>query len=208
MTLRKHAGRGLFAVTAAALAIGFGATQALASTTLHVTVSGGSSVSASSSHTVLTDKGVSVTCTSSKAKSSVKSATGTSPVTIGSVSSLSFSGCTGPLGKVTVTVNKLPYKLQIDSKTSGGKTAGIVAGVNTHVSTTGCSFNVTGSAPGDYNNSNHTLTMTPTPTPPGLNGAQLTISGVSGCAGLVSNGDHPTYKATYSVSPGVTITSS
>jgi len=33
-----------------------------------------------------------------------------------------------------------------------------------------------------------------------LNKAQLTVSGVSGCASLVSNGDHPTCKSTYTLS--------
>ena len=65
---------------------------------------------------------------------------------------------------------------------------------------TGCSFNVTGSAPGYYTNGSHTLTLTPKLPNKALNKAQLTISGVSGCAGLVSNGDHPTYTSTYTLS--------
>ena len=216
MTLRKRAGGALFTVTAAALAIGFGATQAFAATTLTVKVTGSSStgtITASSSKTVLTDprSGVSVTCTSSKTTATVKNGThtGTSPVQIGTVTKLSFSSCTSVTGAVTVTVMALPYKLQIDSKTVSGKTDGIVSGVSTHVSTTGCSFNTTGSAPGFYNNSTHTLTQTPKLPITPLNKAQLTVSGVSGCAGLVVNGDHPTFTGTYTVTPtSLKITSS
>jgi hypothetical protein len=215
MRIRKRAGSALLVVTASALAIGLSATMALATTaTLTVKVSGSSStgtVTASSSKTVLTDNGVSVTCTSSKATSVIKNGThmGTSPVGIGTVTKLSFSGCTGPLGGVTVTVHSLPYKLSIDSKTVSGKTDGIISGVNTFVSTTGCSFTTSGSAPGFYNNGNHTLNMTSKLPITPLNKAQLTISGVSGCAGLIHNGDHPTYTATYTVSPtSLKITSS
>ena len=207
MTLRKHAARGLFTVTAAALAIGFGATQALAATTLTVVVANGGTIHASSSHTVLTDNGISVTCSSSKGTASVPSKTtkGTSPVTIGSITALSFGGCTGPTGAVTVHVTKLP-KLQIDGKTSGSNTDGIVAGVSTSLTSTGCSFKVAGSAPGFWSNSSHTLNMTPSAK--GLNKAQLTISGVSGCLGLVHNGDHPSYTSTYTTGSKMTITSS
>ena len=84
----------------------------------------------------------------------------------------------------------------------------MVAGANTSVTMTGCSFKVTGSAPGFYTNNGHTLTLTPTPPVKLLNKAQLTVSGVNGCAGLVSNGDHPAYKATYKVSRAIVIKAS
>jgi hypothetical protein len=205
MGIRKRVGRTVFVAAAAAAAIGLGATTALASTsTLTVKVTKGGSYTASSSKTVLTDNGVSVTCTGSKASGSVPTKTysnATTPVTVGTSAKLSFSGCTGPLGAVTVKVNKLPYKVQTDSKTnSKGQTDGMISGANTSVSMTGCSFTVTGSAPGYYTNGSHTLTLTPKLPNKALNKAQLTISGVSGCAGLVSNGDHPTYTSTYTLS--------
>ena len=70
---------------------------------------------------------------------------------------------------------------------------------------------MTGSAPGYLNNSKgHTLTMTPTLPTKALKKAQLTISGVPAgeCFGVINNGDHPTYKATYKVSPHMTVKSS
>jgi hypothetical protein len=213
MRIRKRAGSALFVVAASAMAIGLGATTALAtSATLTVKVTGGGTYTATSTNTKLTDNGVSVTCTGSKASGTIPTKTytnATTPVTVGTSATLSFSGCTGPLGAVTVKVNKLPYKVRVDSKTtSTGKTDGMVSGANTSVSMTGCSFTVTGSAPGFYTNGTHTLTLTPTlPTKP-LNTARLTISNVNGCAGLVNNGDHPTYKSTYKVSRAVVIKAS
>jgi hypothetical protein len=211
--MRRSIGRILVPAAAAAMAVAFGASSAMATTaTLNVKVTGGGSYTASSSSTVLTDNGVSVTCTGSKAGGSIPTKTytaKTSPVKVGTSSSLSFTGCTGPLGAVTVTVNALPYSVKVDSKTtSAGQTDGMITGVNTSVSMTGCSFNVTGSAPGFYTNSSHVLALTPTlPTKP-INSAKLTVANVSGCAGLVNNGDHPTYKANYTVSRAVVITAS
>ena len=210
--MRKGIGRILFTSTAAALAIGFGASSALATTaTLTVKVTHGGTYTASSSSTVLTDNGVSVTCTGSSAGGKIATKTytsKTSPVKVGTSSTLSFTGCTGPLGAVTVTVNSLPYSVKVDSATnSSGQTDGMVTGVNTSVSMTGCSFVVTGGAPGYYTNSTHVLSLTPTLPQKALNKAQLTVSGVSGCAGLVNNGDHPTYKSNYTVSRSIVITS-
>jgi hypothetical protein len=211
--MRRSIGRTLFVGAAAALAIGFAASSALAtSTTLTVKVTGGGSYKASSTSTVLTDNGVSVTCTGSKASGKIPTKTytnKTSPVKVGTSSKLSFSGCTGPLGAVTVKVNSLPYKVNVDSTTtSAGDTDGFVSGVNTSVSMTGCSFNVTGAAPGYYSNTGHTLNLTPTlPTTP-TNTEQLTVSGVSGCDGIISNGNHPTYTSTYTVNKSVVISSS
>jgi hypothetical protein len=211
MTIRKHAGRGLFAAAAAAAAIGLGATTALAATTLTVKVTGGGSYTATTTKTVLTDNGVSVTCTSSKATGTIptKSYKSASPVTVGTAKSLNFTKCTGPLGAVTVKVNKLPYSVKVNSKSnSKGQTDGEITGVNTSVSMTACKFNVTGSAPGFYTNSTHKLSLTSKLPIKALNKAQLTVSGVNGCAGLVHNGDHPTYTSTYTLSRKVVIKSS
>ena len=211
--MRRSIGRILVPAAAAAMAVAFGASSAMATTaTLTVKVTNGGSYTASSSSTVLTDNGVSVTCTGSTTSGSIPTKTytaKTSPVKVGTAAKLSFTGCTGPLGAVTVVVHSLPYSVSVDSKTnSAGQTDGIVGGVNTSVSMTGCSFSVTGSAPGFYTNSNHTLSLTSTlPTKP-LNSAKLTVSNVNGCAGLVNNGDHPKYTATYTVSKAIKITAS
>jgi hypothetical protein len=216
--MRKSLGRILFTGAAAALAIGFGASSALAtSATLTVKVTNGGTYTAKANKTVLTDRGVSVTCSStsttkaSTATGSIPTATttGTSPVKVGTTATLNFKNCTGPLGAVTVKVNKLPYSVKVDSKTnSSGQTDGMITGVNTSVSMTGCSLTVTGSAPGFYTNGTHTLTLTPKLPITPLNKAQLTISNVVGCAGLIVNGDHPTYKSTYTVSRAIVIKAS
>jgi len=213
MRIRKRAGSALFVVAAVATVVGLAATTALAtSATLTVKVTKGGAYTAKSSKTVLTDKGVSVTCSSSKASGLVPTKTYTRakvPVTVGTAAKLSFTGCTGPLGKVTVKVNRLPYHVTVTSKTNGkGQTDGLITGANTSVSMVGCSFKVTGSAPGFYTNGTHKLTLTPKLPNRPLASGRLTVSNVSGCAGLVSNGDHPTYKSIYTLSRAFVIKAS
>jgi hypothetical protein len=218
MTIGKGALRTIALLTGTtATVVGLGAASALAATTLTVKVSGGGTYTAKAAKTVLTDGHVSVTCSAkgstpgSQASGTIASAThkGASPVNVGPASKLVFNNCTGPLGKVTTKIESLPYKVNVDSKTtSKGDTDGLITGVKVAVKMVGCAFTVTGSAPGYYANSKHTLNMTSKlPTKAGSS-AKLTVSGVNGCEGLVKNGDHPTYVSTYTLSRKITIKSS
>jgi hypothetical protein len=220
MTMRKRVGSVLFTAASAAAVVGLSVGPALAATTLTVKVShGGSYKAASSGNTILTDgsgaTAIHVTCTKSAASGKLARTTdkGKAPLKIGTAAKLSFSKCTGPLGPLTTTVNKTPYAVEANSKTSNkgktkGDTAAIISGVDVTVSQTGCSFKVTGSAPGYYSNSKHELIMTPKSPVKGLAKAQLTIGDVSGCLGVIVDGQHPTYAATYKISPKAVITSS
>ncbi len=216
MTLIKRASNLLLVAATAGALIGLSAAPAMAATTLKVKVSNGGTYTATASKTVLKDGNVAVTCAStstkpaSKATGTVATAThqGTSPVKIGTVASLSFNNCTGPLGAVHTTIQALPYSLKIDSTTnSTGQTDGMITGTKVHVSMTSCAFDVTGSAPGFYTNGTHKLTVTKTLPITPLNTARLTVSNVVGCAGFVNNGDHPTFTSTYTVSRHFTIKS-
>ncbi|MDR2987242.1 MAG: hypothetical protein LBV34_20630 [Nocardiopsaceae bacterium] len=209
MTLLKRATNLLFVAATAGAVVGLAAAPAMAATTLKVQVTNGGTYTATAGKTVLSDNGVSVTCTSttttkaSKGSGTVATAThtGTSPVKVGTVAKLSFNNCTGPLGAVHTTITGLPYSIKVDSTTNGtGKTDGMITGAKVKVTMTGCSFMVTGSAPGFYTNSTHKLAVTSKLPITPLNKAQLTVSGVSGCAGLVNNGDHPSYTSTYTIS--------
>ena len=214
MTIRKRVGSVLFTAAAAAAVVGMSIGPALASTThLTVKVSHGGSYTAKAGTTTLSANGVAVTCTSSTASGKLASGThkGKAPVSLGGVRGLKFKSCTSIAGKMTTTVHGTP-ELNADSKTnSKGDTDAIITGVNVSVSTTGCSFKVTGTAPGYYSNKTHTLYMTPKKLPvKPLKTAKLTISGVApgACLGAISNGDHPTYLASYKISRKIVIKSS
>ncbi|HUA43192.1 MAG TPA: hypothetical protein VMA32_16580 [Streptosporangiaceae bacterium] len=214
MTMRKRAGTVLFTAAAAVALVGISVGPALAATSLKVKVSGGGSYTATAGKTVLSDNGVNVTCTKSSAKGTLKNGTykGKAPVKLGTVSKLGFTSCSSILGPVTNQVVGTPV-LNANSKTStkgktNGDTAAVITKVDVKVSLTGCSFTVTGSAPGYYSNKTHTLYMTPKPRVTGSARAGLVVSKVNGCAGVVKNGDKPTYTASYKVSRKVVIKSS
>ncbi|HUC23421.1 MAG TPA: hypothetical protein VMA73_12000 [Streptosporangiaceae bacterium] len=221
MTMRKRAGSVLFTGAAAAAIVAMSVGPALASTTLTVKVSHGGSYTASAKTTTLTDNTkdgpIAVTCStvgktpSSKATGKLSNGThhGKNQVKLGTVSKLAFNNCTGPLQAVTTKVSGKPV-LNADSKTnSKGDTDAIITGVKVSVSMEGCSFIVTGSAPGYYSNKTHTLYMTPKKLPvKPLAKAQLKVSGVTGNCVAVNNGDHPTYLASYKLSRSIVIKSS
>ena len=205
MTMSKRAGRVLFTAAAAAAVVGMSIAPALAATHLTVKVSGGGSYTAKAGKTVLTDHGVSVTCTSSKASGKLANGThrGVAPVKVGTAAKLSFSSCQSAAGAVTTTIHSTPYAVKANSKTnSKGFTDAIITGTNVTVSATACSFTVTGTASGYYSNKTHQLIITPKLPIKPVKRAQLTVSHVSvgNCGGLVHNGDHPTFTATYKVS--------
>ncbi len=228
MTIRKRTGRLLVAAATTAAVIGLCAAPALASsplstTKLTVKVSGGGKFTTSSNKTVLTDKvggiTLNVTCTTkgkkvaSSAAGNIPNGThkGNSPVQVGTASKLTFNNCTGPLGPVRTKVLAEPYKVSVDSKTNRkGQTDGLISGIKVDVSMTGCSFVVTGSAPGFYTNGKHTLTMTSKLPVRTATKTGLTISGVKKgtCAGVIKNGQHPGFTSTFTLSRKGTIKSS
>jgi hypothetical protein len=220
MAITRRVGGALAAAAAVVAVVGLSATPAMAATTLTAKVTGGGSITATASKTVLTNGSgaskVNVTCSSSKkaaasvASGTVKTGTykGASPLKVGTTTKLSFNNCIGPLGPVKTTPESFPYFISVDSTTSSkGITDGIIGPVKVKVTMTLCSFTVTGSAPGYFDNANHTLVVTSKLPVKALSKAQLTVSGVSGCAGVVKNGQHPTYTSTYKINRKISIKS-
>jgi hypothetical protein len=205
MTIPGSGGRILAACAAAVMVACAAASTAVAAPDLTVSVAGGGTSTGSSAKAVLTDQNSHVqwfSCTKSATGQVIPDAvtTSPSPVRIGSLTKLSISTCVGPV-ITKVTASKLPYAVKVDSTTVSHQTDVIIAGIRIAVSLTGCSFTVTGSAPGYYRNTTHTLVMTPKLPIKPLNTTRLTVSNVAGCAGLVRNGDHATFNATYTLSP-------
>jgi hypothetical protein len=214
MAIWKRAGSALCGAVAVAAVVGLSAANAMAmpaATTLTAKVTGGGSITATAGKTTLTDGKVSVTCKSSKSTGSIANGThkGSAPLKVGTAKTLSFKSCTGPLGTVSNSPSGFPYAISVNGPTKSGNTAGTIGPVTVAVSTAGCTFTVTGSAPGYYNSTKHELILTPK-LPKGLKAlttAKLTIGDVSGCpGGIIADGQHPTFSTTYKVSKKVKIT--
>jgi hypothetical protein len=211
MAIRKRlAGSILLTGAATALLIGVSAGPALAAVTF--TVTPGGAITATAGTTTLTDtkSGVVLMCASSSTAATLKSGSGLSGTHIGNITSVSFSNCTGPFGiTFTVASSHLPWHLNaVSFNSSTGVTTGTITGIHAKLSGPGCSATVDGTAATKnngkvsvtYTNSTGVLKVLPT-------GGNLHIFNVSGCAGLIGNGDPSAFSGSYTVSPTQTITS-
>jgi hypothetical protein len=198
----------LFAGAATAAVIGMSAAPALAATTW--SVSPGGAVTGTSGTTTLKDTttGNSLTCKSSATKATLKKGTGLSGTALGSITSVTFATCTGPLGLTfTVKSNDLPWKLNaVSYDSSTGVTTGTITGIDATLTGPSCSAEVDGTAAGKhdgevkgtYTNSTGKLAILAA-------GGNLHIYDVSGCAGLIASGNASEFTASYTISPKQTI---
>ncbi len=213
MAIRKRLTRRvLFTGVATAAAIGASAGVALA-VAITFTISPGGAITAKAGKTTLTDtKTHSVlTCASSSSKGTLKKGSGVSGSNLGSISSLSFTNCTGPLGLTfTVTNSGFPWTLSGTTyNASTGTTTGFINGIKSHLSGPSCSADVAGAtatSPGKvkvtYTNSTGKLKVLAA-------GGNLHVYNVPAgqCAGLINSGDATQFVGTYTVTPKQTITS-
>lgn len=201
---------------AAVMAIGLGATTALATAATTWTVKPGGSFTAKSGTTTLTDTstGSVLSCKSSATAGKLKSGSGkTNP--IGTVTSATFSGCSGAGGALTFTVkasasSTKPWKVNATAYSAGTAT-GNISGIHAVLTGTNstCKATVDGTGASKFNgkvsikHSNSTSTKLTV-----VKGINLHVYNVSaGCLGALASGDAVTYKATYTLNKGQTITS-
>jgi len=193
---------------ATALAVGASAGVALA-LAITFSISPGGAITAKAGQTTLTDTktGSVLTCASSSSSGTLKKGHGISGASLGTISKLSFSTCTGPLNLTfTVANSGFPWTLHGTSFKSG-VTTGTITGIKSKLSGPGCSANVagatattTGKVKVTYTNSSGALKVLAT-------GGNLHVFNVQGCAGLIHSGDPTQFVGTYTVSPKQTITS-
>jgi hypothetical protein len=208
--MRKRLTAAIFGSGAVALAIGLGATTAMATTVTTWTISPGGSVTGSAGTTTLKDKvtGTTLSCTSSSTAAKLKSGTGlTNP--LGKITSVTFSNCTGPGGlaftATTSASSTNPWKLK-GSSFLNGVTHGSITGIMASISGSGCSATIAGltatsngKVTGTYTNSTGILKIS--------GGGNLHIWNVSGCFGAINSGDASGFTGSYTISPKQTITS-
>jgi hypothetical protein len=199
-------------LASAALAIGLSATSASAVTAKTWTVSPGGSVTGSAGKTTVKDttSGTTVSCSSSSLTGSLKSGSGHKGAGLGTVTSLDFNNCTVLGQTLSLSSGTVSWALNAKSYSkTKGVTTGTISGIHFSISSSICSAVIDGtSGTADngqvkitYTNSTHKLKILPT-------GGNLHVYDVSGCLGLINNGDAGTVTSTYTVAPAQTITES
>lgn len=194
--------------------IGLAATPSFATTPTWSVTPGGSFTGTQSGSFTLADTttGNSIVCTHTKAAGTLKTGTRLSGTGIGSITSISFTSCTG-LGGLTLTISTrgLPWTLNADTYNGaldGGTTTGTLNGIHVKITGTGCSATVNGSSVSatdgqtqiHFHNSLSKLKIRDT-------ASNLHFYKVTGCGSMIANGDAVTFSSAYRVSPGQTITS-
>jgi hypothetical protein len=207
MAIRNRLRRSILLTGATtALVIGVAGVAVAVSTVPEVDVAPAGHITASAGTTTLkdTNTGSVLTCTSSSSSGTLNAE---GDPTLGTITALSFSNCTGPLGLTfTVTNSGFPWKLTASAfNGTTGVTSGKISGIKAHLSGPSCSADVAGTTattPGTvkvtYTNSSGVLKTS-------LTGGTLHIWNVSGCAGLIKTGDASQFSGSYTVSPKQTI---
>jgi len=180
------------AVLALALCAVLGLSTGPAVAAVTWSVSGGGAFSApSTTSLVLINAGGTpvAQCASSTATGSAPNGAGLSGSSLIGFTGFSFTGCTTSLGTTfTTSVGTLPLAFAgVSYSAASGTTAGVVHGFVLVVQSTLCAARFSGTLTGTYNNTSHNLALS----------GSLTASQVTGCLGLVSNGDLLSYTITY-----------
>ena len=211
MAIRKRlTRRALFTGAATAVAIGASAGVALA-VAITFTITPGGAITAKAGKTTLTDKntGSVLTCASSSSSGTLKKGSGLAGAGIGTLTSASFTGCAVGAISVTVTVHGLPWKLNATSfNATTGVTSGTISGIDLVASNPACNATLDGTAAG-ANNGKTKITYTNSTGKIKLlgPGGNLHSYNVTGCLGLINNGDAQQASGGGAVTPKQTITS-
>jgi hypothetical protein len=195
-------------VTAAVSGLGVGLAFAAGTWT----VSPGGAATAQSSKMIVKDTltGTTITCGASRDSGTIKSGRGLPGTDIGQASPPPNFNCAGPLGLTFAgTFSHLPYLINFVSYNAAtGVTTGTLTGIHATFSGAGCSFVEDGTGgtanngrmKGTYANGSSQAKIT-------VSGGNLHVYNVSGCAGLITNGDPLTVSGSYTISPHQTVTS-
>jgi hypothetical protein len=205
--MRKRLTAVLLSSGAAVLALGLATSTAMASNLATWTVKPGGSFSSSGSGQVKDAKtGTVAKCTSIKTSGTLKKGSGLSGSGIGTITKASFTGCTIATVSVTVAVHGLPWKLNASSFSSG-VTTGTISGIDLKATAPGCSATLDGTGAGKNNGTINVSYTNSTGKLKFLGSGNLHSWAVSGCFGLVNNGDAQKASGTETISPKQTITS-
>jgi hypothetical protein len=200
--------RPLIAGSAAILAAILGATAAFAATTWTIKPGGAMSSTATKVNFKDTTTGSIFTCSSIAISGTLKSGSGLSGPGAGSISAVTFTSCTGPLGVTfSITPKDLPWHLNLAAY-SGGVVTGSISHMQIQLGGPSCQSLISGTSAAATDGhvkfryadtTGHLTTLT--------TGGNLHFYNVRGCAGLFNSGDPMTIGGTFPLSPKQAITS-
>jgi hypothetical protein len=206
--MRKGITATLVSGVAIAASLALGVTTASATNAATWSVSPGGAVSVSGAAQVKdATTGTVAKCTAITLKGTLKKGTGLSGTALGSMKTHTFTGCT--IATIAITVTTTAKAWTVDALTynaTTGVTTGKLVGINLVATAPGCSATLEGTTATNgftkftYNNSTAKLTLLGP-------GGNLEAAAVSGCFGLINNGDKQQASGSDTLAPKQTITS-
>ncbi|MFI8848667.1 hypothetical protein ACIGW3_00440 [Streptomyces sp. NPDC053499] len=203
--MRKFTRRAALAAVAATAALGFSAASASATSAVTWTVTPGGSFSAHAANPTLSVPNADLYCDSSDASGTLKTGSGNAGAGLGSIDTLTFSGCSLAGISFDVTVSS-PLSINAESVDPNnpdrvvGSISGITADISDPDGLCTASFAGPGGGPatvtGYFDNTTHQLV---------INGGNLEATEAN-CLGLINTGDAATFNAAYDTDPAQTIT--
>ena len=208
MTIRTRLTRNMVLTgAAAALVIGVSAGAALAVNATWSVKPGGAFSFSGSGQVKDAKTGTVAKCTSIKMSGTLKKGHGLAGAGLGTITKGSFTGCHVASLSVTVSVHGLPWKLNATSFSSG-VTTGTISGIDLVASNPACKATLDGTGAGKNNG---TTKVTYTNSTGKLKllgpGGNLHSYKVTGCLGLINNGDPQHASGGGTVTPKQTIKS-
>jgi hypothetical protein len=194
----------------AALTIGLGATTALATTAATWDVTPGGAISGKAGTTTLKDtsSGTTVSCQTSTLTGKLKKGSGLSGTKLGTITGVDFNNCSVDGQTLSLSSGAVTWGFNAKSET-GGVVSATITGIHISVSSSICSLVIDGTSGSadngmvkvTYTNATHKLKIL-------AGGDNLHVWDVSGCLGLVANGNKGTITSTQTIKPAQTITES
>ncbi|NJA55544.1 hypothetical protein [Streptomyces sp. NEAU-H3] len=191
------------AVAAAALAsaIGLSVSSASATATATYTVTPGGAFTANASNPKLTSGAAILNCASSQAKGTLKTGSGNAGAKLGSITSLTFTGCSVsgiPFTVAAAARSSTPFYINATG-TTANHIDGNVSNISAKVTGSGCNVTFAGTTNGWYESTTSTLHVT--------GGGSLAAQAGASCLGLITAGAHADFIANYALTASQSITS-
>ena len=199
--MRKSIRKGIIA--GAVIAAGIGLTASPAAADAGWTVTGASGYAygySDDTQLKVARSGAVLTCEEAEADATIDNVTGHSGDGIGTIDNTTWTNCTGPFGLTFGVTHVGTWNLNAVQTTSDPDlNVGSITNIEATISGPACSAKFTGGVPGYYNNATGTLQVDPTA--PNPNGLELVASDVSGCLGVIQEGDKAEFSGNFAIDP-------
>ncbi|MFC5748206.1 hypothetical protein [Actinomadura rugatobispora] len=120
--------------------------------------------------------------------------------TVGTIDSTTWTTCTGPFGLTFNVTHGGTWNIKgVQPTADPAVNVGSITNISASISGPACSATFTGGVPGYYRNATGTLSVDPTAPNPG--NVSLVASGVTGCLGIIQNGDTAQFTGNFEIDP-------